>query len=299
MKKGVFIPVAALLAACGSESGNNQFAGRSPEEIEAMMGQGSGGAPVDAGVGRGQASAPGEARTADELGLNCNAVAAQRGEGPDVAGVTIGMSADQALQKLACSNRALRVAFSDQGGFTQPLPDGRRPRTTISGEGPQERVVVALVGLPGQERVVTIRRTLEFAAGQEPVITNTIAQLEQKYGALAHNPAEYGRWTGHSLRDANNRPIAPNDSLLGARCALSVGMQAGQPDLQGDCGLAVSVDIRPSSSNEQLAGRLVVSMNNGAFGVQLVEAYRAHANGAAQQQQSQEVDQAAGRRPTL
>lgn len=299
MRKNVLICL-SVLSACGSGTGNNQFAGRSPEEIEAMLGQGSGGAPTDAGVGQGQAGAASTARTADELGLDCNAVAAQRGEGPDVVGVTIGMSADQALQKIACSNRALRVEASDRGGFALPaLPDGRRPRTTITGEGGQERVVVGLIGLPGQERVVTIRRTIQFASGQEPVIANTVAQLEQKYGSLSRSSVQRGALTVQSLRNANNQPLDPSDSLLGTRCALSVGMQVGEPDLQGDCGLSVSATIQPSAANEQLAGRLVVSMNNGAFGMQQVEAYRTAARGAAQQRQAQEVQDAGGRAPAL
>lgn len=235
--------------------------------------------------------------TADAEGLNCNLTAPN---GSNVVGVTIGMSADDAYRAIACSNRALRVSFSDRGGFgPQALADGRTMRKSILGERDGERIVVALLGLPGQERVVTIRRTLEFASGQEPAVASMIAELEQKYGALAHNPAEYGRWTGHSLRDANNRPLAPVGSLLGTRCALSVGMQAGEPDLQGDCGLSVSARIEFTPRNEQLASRLVVSMNDGAFGMRQFEAVHAAAQAAAQGQQSREVEAAEGRTPTL
>lgn len=43
----------------------------------------------------------------------------------------------------------------------------------------------------------------------------------------------------------------------------------------------------------------MVSMSNGALAVQQLEAMAATARGAAQQQQAREVQEAAGRRPTL
>lgn len=285
-----YVPGFALLAlaACGGDSGNNQFAGRSPEEIEAMMGQGSGGPIAESGTaGQG---------TADAESINCSGLAAPNG--PDVVGVSIGMSAEDAYRAIACSNRSLRVTYSDQGGFQlPPLPDGRRPRKSIHGENNQERIDVALVGMPGAERVVTIRRTVAFAQGQEPALNTLIAQLQQKYGALTHNPNQYGAWSGHALRGPDNQPI-PTGSLLESRCAVSVGMNAGQPDLLGDCGLSVAVHIE-FGANEQIARQLMVSMSNGAFGVQQIEAIVAIARGAAQQQQAREVQEAAGRRPTL
>lgn len=276
------VPAAVLvLAACGS--GNQSNPSGSPDIMN-----GSANAPEQRQSARGTAAAD---------NINCNGI--QRGNGADVVGVTIGMSADDAFRAVACSNPALRVSFSNQGGFgPQALPDGRTMRKTITAEAGQERIQVSLVGLPGQERVVAIRRSINFERGQEPSATTLIAELQQKYGALDHNPNQYGAWSGRSLRDANNQPLSsegPNGTLVGSQC--SMGLL--QDNLIGECGLSVGVEISLSRENQQLASRLVVSMSNGSFGVQQVEAVRAQAQGQAEQRQSQEVQNAQGRSPNL
>lgn len=235
--------------------------------------------------------------TADAEGVNCNGLAAP--SGPDVVGVSIGMSAEDAYRAIACSNRALRVAFSDRGGFDlPPLADGRRPRTTITAESDQERITATLIGLPGQERVVLIRRSLNFPQGQEPVVTSLVSELQRKYGALEHNPNQYGAWSGRSLRDANNQPLVsegPNGSLVASSCAMSVL----QDNLLSQCGQSVAVEISFSQANQQLASRLVVAVNGGAFGIQQIAAYRAQARGEAEQRQAREIENAQGRAPNL
>lgn len=285
------VPIVVLaLSACGQGSADNSSQPVSIGDATRVLDRG--GNPNAAGVGNDGAG------TADAEGINCNGLAVPNG--PDVVGVSIGMSAEDAYRAIACSNRALRVAFNDQGGFAvPPSADGQRPRTMITGESGQERITAALVGLPGQERVVTIRRNLEFAQGEESAVTNLIAQLEQKYGSLAHNPNQYGAWTGLSLRDARNQPLTTEGNLLGSRCAMSVGSQMGQPDLIAECGLSVGVHINFRRDNQQLAERLVVTMSNGAFGMEQIAALQAQARGAAQQRQAQEVNDAQGRRPTL
>jgi hypothetical protein len=262
---------------------------------------GSGNSSIDVANGasadRSASSSRGEGGTADAESINCNGIPAP--DGLDVVGVSMGMSADDAHRAIACSNRALRVSFTDRGGFgLPPLADGQRPRTAIIGESGQERITVGLIGLPGQERVVTIRRTLNFARGQEPAVAAMISELQQKYGGLEHNPDQYGAWSGRALRDASNQPlisVGPSGTLLASQCEMGVL----QGNLIGECGLSIAVDIDFSRENQQLASRLVVSMSNGAFGMQQLQAYQAQARGAAEQRQSQEVQDAQGRTPSL
>lgn len=282
----------STLAACGGGgNSSNDLAGTDGGDAVARLNardsQSAAGAQDRAQPGQG---------TADAEGLNCNL---SPPSGPDVVGVTIGMSADDAYRAIACSNRALRVTVSERGGFGPPaLPDGRRLRNSIVGEAEGERIEAALSGLPGAERVVTIRRSVTFAPGQEPARDALIQQLQGKYGTLTHDSREYGRWSGTTIRAPNGQPVPPN-TLLQSRCALSVGMLAGPPDLQGDCGHAVAVRIEESGNNPELAARLIVSMNDGAYGMRQVEAVRAQANATAQGQRAQEVEQARGRAPNL
>lgn len=235
--------------------------------------------------------------TANTERFDCAAINAQHGEGPDIVGVTIGMPAEQAFQKVACSNPQLRVQYSQTGGFrVPPLPNGERPRTMIVTDGGQERVQVTLVGLPGQERVVAIKRETQFGAGDAPAFTTLRQQLESKYGTLVREAYQENTYTAGALRSADGRVIAANDDPLFMRCLPST---VGSVDVRGDCGLSVGVRIEPMPNNDSLARRLVVSMTHGSFGMAQIDAFAAHASSADQQRRESEVGAAAGRAPRL
>lgn len=273
--------LAAALSACGGSGGNT-------------AGSGTGDIPDGNSNQPAATAAPGG--TADAEGINCGALTAPTGA--DVVGVSIGMGAEDARKAMACSNRALRVSVSDQGGFNvPPSPDGRPAHRSILAEGGQERIQAMLVGAPGDERVVTIRRTIDFAPDREPLVAELIAQLERKYGSLFHNPNEYGRWTGDNIRSADGQPIPPAESMLRINCTPETSLL--QPMLRGECGLSVGVFIQPKESNERLATRLIVVMMNGSYGMQRIDALTANARNASNQQRDQETQRAQGRAPTL
>ena len=276
------VPAAALaLAACG---GGNQTANNDSPDI-------MNGAMTSNPDQRHTAQASG---TADAEGIECGAV--QPGSGNDVVGVTVGMSADDAYRLIACSNRALRVSFSDRGGFgPQVLPDGRRMRKSITAVAGGERIQALLVGLPGQERVVAITRELPFASGEAPLVTALVAQLQGKYGALRHDPNQYGQWSGNAIRGADGQPL-PEGSLSGAGCSLSAGLGGS---LRGDCGLSVAVDIQISRENPNLADRLKVSLIDGAFGVRQIQTVNAVIEADARARQNRDTENARGNTPNL
>ena len=141
--------LALALGACGGGGSDDAEADAGPRNN--AMAAATGGRPPAASV-RG---------TVSDQRLDCAAINARRGEGPDIAGVTVGMPAEQAFQKVACSDPALYVGYSEtDGDFMLPaLPDGRRPRVRISTSGGQEGTTfrVGLLGQPGQERVISAR----------------------------------------------------------------------------------------------------------------------------------------------
>ena len=268
------------LTACGQGANDNSANPMSVDDAVRALGQpGAQGASAQSG-------------TAAAEGIDCGSVRGQGGEGPDVVGVTIGMSAEQAYAKIACANPALRVEYSDQPNIRLPqLPGGQRPRTAIVGQGGGEQIEALLVGLPGQERVVAIRRDVNFSDGQEPEIGALQNQLRAKYGALQIQESG-SNFRASIVRENAAQPLC---GVIGD-CAPSTH---GRLSLYERCGLSVAVHADRSNRNPSLVRRLIVAMTDGAFGTRQIEAVTAHAQGAVQQSNDAEAGEAAKRVPAL
>ncbi len=274
------IPLLPMLAltACGA-SGDQQSAAASPDDL--MNGAVSS-EPAQAARSRG---------TADLEEIDCGSVEGQRGEEPDVVGVTIGMSAEQAYAKIACSNRALRVQYSEQGSRLPPMPGGQRPRTAITAERDGETLEAALVGLPGQERVVSIRREIRFPDGQQPQVAELEQQLRAKYGSLEIDPLYRTALRATLVRQHARMTIGGPSGP----CAPAIH---GRLSLYAHCGLSISV-YADRANNELLARNLIVAITDGAFGRRLMAESIQQARAAAERQNSEEAEKAAGRAPSL
>lgn len=291
-KTWIALILAAGLTACGDSSDS------------ASDGTGTGGegssleSGAEAGTGDNAMAAAGvDAGTADLQRLDCKSINEKKGEGPDIAGVTVGMTAELAFQKIACSNPALKVEYKTDGGFSLPaLPDGSQPRKMIVTDGGQEEFMATLVGTAGQERVVLLRRTLRFSEGQEPVLTALVQQLNGKYGNITRDASYTNRFIGGVLRSADNRPVDASNRSLFYRCMPET---SGSFSLYEECGTSVGVRIDPSDSNAELANTLTVALTNGKYGLRLIEEFKAHAAQAASNKAQQEVKDAAGRAPSL
>jgi hypothetical protein len=285
MQRRIPIAIAAALTAC-SPADNRQYPASDDPQNEF--------GPTSAAS---MQSSP-DAGTVGREGIDCEAANAERGSGADVVGVTIGMVAEQAYAKIACSNPSLRVEYSSEVGLKLPsLPDGKKPRTAITANGGQEQIEAWLVGLPGQERVVMIRRQLRFDSNEQPQVAQLEQQLRAKYGAFVQSPSM--RQQAGVLRSADGQPILvrqAGSTQLFYRCMPSMH---GRLSLYPECGLSVGVHLEPNAANSLLAQELRVIVTHGSYGTRLLDEYRAAAANAAQQQQTQEVQDATGRAPAL
>lgn len=279
------VPVAVLaLAACGG----NQTAGNDNPDI---MNGATRSEPDQRQTAQGSG-------TVAANGIDCSSVNAQQSQGMDMIGVTVGMPADQAFARIACSNPVLTVEFSTSGGFqVPPPPDGGQMRRSIVARSDNEQVAATLVGVPGQERVVTISRRVRFAPGQEPALRSFIQQIESKYGSMYQDFGTGARnIAGAILRTPDGQPITDREGLSRyAHCRPT----SASANISSDCGPVIRFVISPNERNRELVSEVEAIMTDGAAGTRLIEEYTALAGGAQRQRQSQEVQNAQRRSPNL
>lgn len=266
MRKWVAVPAVALaLAGCG--------------QGEDKVGQDGEALAADAAASDTSSQAGG---TAALENLDCTAIKAQRGQGLDVAGVTMGMSVDQAYQKVACSDPALLVEL------TEPRADGYR---SIKGEGNGQNFSVRLVGVPGQEQVVEINRAIRYPDGQEPAVEGVLKQLQDKYGAFTETG--YGGGPSISYQMVQR---ADGSRVVGLQDPLMRGCPYEQPQA---CGLTVTTNIIRAETNPALARDFQVIMLDPQVVQRQTQIAQNSQRTTTQQRQSQEVEAAAGRAPSL
>lgn len=263
---------ATLLTACGGGTGNNTGAASLPKD--------AGAAATPETTARG---------TAEANGIDCANRKETAGSRNDVLGVTIGMGAQEAYERLACANAAFTVEFAPGQGFRLPaVPGAPQPRTMLVADAGTEKVAVYLVGLPGEEKVYAISREVEFGVGAEPPV-------EQLYGTLV---AKYGEGVRHRYYGDTVFTVAysPSGQLLGADNE-DFGTCKGDPHRAGvaadeRCGLTVNYEIAPKPSNTGLAKVLFLTIVDQRGAMQAVEAYKAHAAGAVARKKEDELRQA-------
>ena len=264
MRKWMMASVMVLgLAACGQGS-----ADKGPESPEAANDT--------------QATAETSGGTAAAEGLNCNAIKAKPANGPDVVGIAMGMPVQEAYQKLACFNPAFVLEM------TEPRPDGYRSiRTEYDGDD----ISVRLVGVPGQEQVVEINRSVRYASGREPAVDGILNQLTQKYGAFTQTNYGGGPQVTYQMVQR-----ADGSRVSGLEDPLMRGCPYEQPEA---CGLTVTTNIIRAESNPGLAHNFQVIMLDQRIARRQTEIARNSESSATQQRQSQELQSAAGNAPKL
>ncbi len=273
------------LAGCGggNGSGNDDLSGTSGGDELAMM--------KDRARQQGtQSPAPQERGTADAEGIDCTLPSPN---GPDVVGVTIGMRAEDAYKAIACSNRAMRVAYPGGGIEVPAMPDGSRPRGMIVGRAYGDKVEVLLAGMPGQETVAFVRRDVTFQQGQQPTMAALQQQLRGKYGELTEGAGSGSR--GSYVASRARELFRPTTGVWGP-CAPPTH---GGMVIYAHCGSSVAVHVDANPDNRQLAIHLIVALADGGYGMRQIDTYRQSARNAAQQRQNQEAEQAKGNAPNL
>ena len=132
----------------------------------------------------------------------------------------------------------------------EPLPGG------------QSRFYVSTMGLPGEERVISVAREEAYADGKQPTIDSLTQALIAKYGQPSE-ANDAGRvvqmWWEYD----------PSGKKIQGQCKMSVSPDAGT-SLSTECGITVGAQIQGSNTNQALARSLAVTSQSGAWGYVLL-----------------------------
>jgi hypothetical protein len=314
----VFGTVLALaLAGCGKED--------KPAAVAAAPRTPAANSAADAG-----ASAEAVAKQA-RADLKCPATIAspaRAGTAPvdDVLGVRPGLTYEEAMSAVLCSHPLLVATAGVGRGFNLKAPQASTLRQGFAARAAEPRVVktskqivaelqrdalarggnavredlkpgqtkwfVGTMGLPGQERVLSVAREERFAVEQSPTIESVTAALLKKYGSPTHDQRASDtrlpllRWA----YDPQGRPVAEGTPLF-HRCVGMSDPDAGQ-NLTPDCGLVVQAMLIPQRANPDLVDRLQVGVVDQAGGWRLITATEQALGRIDQQRRAQEVDKA-------
>lgn len=269
----------SLLAACGSHNPSSPMA-----DIENQSGGSVPNAPPQVSKG-----------TVEAEGINCSNRKQAADARNDVLGVTMGMPAQEAYERLACANPAFVVEFKPGQGFDLPeIPGGSQPRSLINADAGSENAVVYLVGLPGQEKVYAMTRKIEFGEGAEPPVANLLATVTAKYGAGIEHVTLAG--TDYEAR-IHSVAYSPTGILLGAgnadftACA-SENIRANSVQMNSSCGLTIDYEVDPKKENTGLAKALYVTVADQRGAMQAIEAYKAYAGNVVARRKADELNRA-------
>ena len=241
----------------------------------------------------------------------------------DVVGVRPGMSWDEAVNVVECDNPMLVVEENKsrtyriethgeklRQGFDATFAEARVRKTgqeiiremqrdamrraNNAREDPlqpgQTRYYVGTMGLPGQERVISVAREEYFPQGQLPTVDSIAQALIAKYGTPTaqtdNGPSRALTWK----YDPTGRLVTETSPLYNS-CSISASPDAGN-SLSPDCGVTVSANIQRSSDNPGLAHSLAVASQNGAAGYAAIENTEQALARADQQRRDREMQQA-------
>jgi hypothetical protein len=245
----------------------------------------------------------------------------------DVLGVRPGKTYEEAMNLALCAHPLLVATPAGGRGFNLKVPQGTTLRQGFAVREAEPRVVktskqimkemqdemtarsgnavrenlkpgqtrwfVGTMGLPGQERVLSVAREERYAADQSPTVDNLTAALLQKYG----KPTRNQRGTGGQLPfvvwayDPLGRPVTETSPLYN-KCTGSSDPDGGV-HLSPDCGLVVQAMLVPHRTNPELVERLQVGVVDQAGGYRLITATEQAFGQAEQQRRAQEVERAA------
>jgi len=154
----------------------------------------------------------------------------------------------------------------------------------------QTRYYVGTIGLPGQERVISVSREEYYPEGQLPTVGSIEQALIAKYGTPTQQRDNGGSRSLTWKYDPTGRLVTETSPLYNS-CSMNSSPDAGT-SLSPDCGVTVAADIKRSSDNSGLAHSLAVASQNGAAGYAAIENTEQALANADQQRQANEMRQA-------
>lgn len=262
------LSVAVLLAACGNGGDRASAAGAAP-------------AAASAGTQAGPAG-----RSDDDL--RCPAKISTRVDGPDIAGLRLGLSRDEALNLARCAQPDAVVAnenrflsglntgamklgpqqFTVQSGDTADCKFSSLSDAQACGLGQRvwkhvaESVTVATPGVPGRETAVAIWRTQNYRPGEQPAAVTVQQALIDKYGP----PQRTQKYDGNRpwvqiwwLRDPGGQPLSEQNPLAGRCPTLQAHANVSQSWSEA-CGLTIAAMLTLAPENPLLVADLSVGM---------------------------------------
>lgn len=187
----------------------------------------------------------------------------------DIAGIDIGMSADDALRIAKCNKEGFEVEVSDDDTVT--LPDGSHPRGGIRMKKDNDQIDLFLVGAPGREKVYGLMRGTIFPEGQEPTMEQMRAGLVQKYSPLRAQVIGDSRYENTQvLALTPDGQRLPDDKA--SDCTFTFGQRLAKgrnslAQLKEECGFTKKFDLLSKSGNDSLVGEfsLWIADQNGFF----------------------------------
>lgn len=282
------------LAACGSgEPGNGSATGSGTPAAASRAASGNATAAEVAAEARGKLKCPRNPRSP------------QRPPGApvdDVVGVRPGMTYDEAMQAVLCTHELL--VASDAGRNFQIQTHGQKVRQGFVARFAKERVqrtpeeimrdlqdsamargsnrvvrdvnpgeakwYVATMGLPGEERVISVSREEWYEAGKQPTAASVEQALIAKYGPPGKRSHAMNDNRRHLswIFDLRQRPVT-EASALHNQCFAIADPDAGN-NFSPDCGIVIAASIYPLRDNPELAEFLQVAVVDQAGGYQAI-----------------------------
>jgi len=253
----------------------------------------------------------------------CPSKAGDKLGGPDIVGLKLGMTFDDALNHARCamedgvigfnnrwfqqmrtgSTQLEKQGFSIQRGDTsecvfKSLGDaqkcglGRRVWDHVA-----EVISVASPGIDGRQTVVGIWRTQNFKPGEMPSRDAVLAALRDKYGKegeLRDDPHGTVSWR----YEPGGAPLSKSDPQFNACYGITARPGGSQAWREG-CGLSITADLVAPRDNPQLVQSLHVGMAHQENLMNAGDTMQAELDRIDAERRKSEVDNAAGSAPKL
>lgn len=280
IKPLLVIAIVGVLTACGSGSSGNNAAHFAKAKATHPTGDAT--ALQVAAESRGDVNCPAKVKTPPRApGMPAD----------DVLGVRPGMTYEEAANVVLCSNPLLVVTDGSdrpfelntygqkvRQGFTarfaeprvqktsqQILDDMQREEQARSMNTVQQDMQpgeskwsVSTMGMPSQEKVVSVFREESFATGHNPTVDSLMQALVKKYGAPRFKDGTPGDYLLlYWDADIHGKPLTWEQRQVD-RCGSIVN--DGSMTLSGHCGTLVMAMVRPVRDNNDLARLLRVGV---------------------------------------
>ncbi|MEX1147307.1 MAG: hypothetical protein WEB93_02895 [Sphingomonadales bacterium] len=282
-------------------------------------------APASGAGDRSAAQGDGKSTTAAKAGddgmprLRCPAKIAKDPGGPDIIGIKLGMSRDEALNVVRCHtedeayinmekrwlpnlrNHATELGaqtFTAQAGDTSECSFRSFNDMQKCGLGNRvwdhidESIMVASPGMPGGETVVAVWRMQNFKDGQMPSAESIESALVKKYGPYQFKEEQRNRFQRlYWAQDSQGNAYSEGHPLF-RTCLGGVQPQAGNVTWRQGCGANISVQFVYSRTNPALLETLRVGMSHQENLWNFAESLQAELDQVEEKRRDEELDRA-------